>query len=476
MRIVQTFWTAGQDPLKHAFGWLHPEYNLMSWALSCLSLREHYDEVALYTDSEGKRILIDKLHLPYTEVNVVFDDFPCLPQHWALSKIKTYSLQTKPFLHVDGDVYVPHPILEDIFHAPLVAQNREIGTRYYRAMMDRLLKYSSLWLPEYIEKGLHEESVVSYNMGFLGGTDLDFIRRYCQEVFGFMDKNRMNDPACLHSQVDCNVFFEQVIFAMMADRENRTVASVLGRSMQDEGYTCGEFCDLDYYGEKPFYHILGGHKRSQAVCEMMSRAMLRLYPEHYRQILSLCSIRHHRLNRNVIYLECMMTAQQSLAQYEDFLMEKEKEWKDLDVEELFQMEKEIAAFVRFTKMDGEEMRDLTLKACPWLSIFHIPQNWNPWAVMQMKEKLGCEKKYPLTMVAVMPCLQGRGLREAPLLDMGHRIFTMLQKRSMTFGELQDEIVSSFCLKSREASKGACRHILHEVRELLKYGIIIGFRS
>ena len=52
MRIVQTFWTAGQDPLKHTFGWLHPEYNLMSWALSCLSLREHYDEVALYTDFE----------------------------------------------------------------------------------------------------------------------------------------------------------------------------------------------------------------------------------------------------------------------------------------------------------------------------------------------------------------------------------------------------------------------------------------
>ena len=45
MRIVQTFWTAGQDPLKHAFGWLHPEYNLMSWALSCLSLLEHYDEL-----------------------------------------------------------------------------------------------------------------------------------------------------------------------------------------------------------------------------------------------------------------------------------------------------------------------------------------------------------------------------------------------------------------------------------------------
>ena len=63
MRIVQTFWSGGKNPLEHSFGWLYLEYNLISWALNCLSLREHYDEVALYTDSEGKRILIDKLHL-----------------------------------------------------------------------------------------------------------------------------------------------------------------------------------------------------------------------------------------------------------------------------------------------------------------------------------------------------------------------------------------------------------------------------
>ena len=64
MRIVQTFWSGGKSLLQDGFGWLHPEYNLKSWALSCLSLREHYDEVALYTDSEGKRILIDKLRFP----------------------------------------------------------------------------------------------------------------------------------------------------------------------------------------------------------------------------------------------------------------------------------------------------------------------------------------------------------------------------------------------------------------------------
>ena len=98
MRIVQTFWSGGKSLLQDGFGWLHPEYNLMSWALSCLSLREHYDEVALYTDSEGKRILIDELHLPYTEVNVVFDDFPCLPQPTssALFDLSGRMLQQKP--------------------------------------------------------------------------------------------------------------------------------------------------------------------------------------------------------------------------------------------------------------------------------------------------------------------------------------------------------------------------------------------
>ncbi len=51
MRIIQTFWTAGQDPLHHPFGWPAAEYNLMSWAMSCISLREHYSDVVLYTDS-----------------------------------------------------------------------------------------------------------------------------------------------------------------------------------------------------------------------------------------------------------------------------------------------------------------------------------------------------------------------------------------------------------------------------------------
>ena len=41
MRIVQTFWTDRQSLLENSFGWINPQFHLMSWALSCLSLRKH---------------------------------------------------------------------------------------------------------------------------------------------------------------------------------------------------------------------------------------------------------------------------------------------------------------------------------------------------------------------------------------------------------------------------------------------------
>ena len=111
----------------------------MSWALSCYSLRRLSDDVALYTDKKGYELLVSKLQLPYTEVNVVYDENLCLPQHWAYAKIKTYSLQTKPFVHVDGDVYLCEALPEIVLSSSVIVQNREIGTGYYRNMMDRIL-------------------------------------------------------------------------------------------------------------------------------------------------------------------------------------------------------------------------------------------------------------------------------------------------------------------------------------------------
>ena len=77
MKVVQTFWTGNKSLLDNGFGWINPQYHLMSWALSCLSLRKNYDDVSFYTDSNGYKVLIKLLKLPYTDVVVQYDDLPC---------------------------------------------------------------------------------------------------------------------------------------------------------------------------------------------------------------------------------------------------------------------------------------------------------------------------------------------------------------------------------------------------------------
>ena len=68
MKVVQTFWTGNKSLLENNFGWINPQYHLMSWTLSCLSLKEHYEDIVLYTDSNGYKVFVELLDLPYKDV------------------------------------------------------------------------------------------------------------------------------------------------------------------------------------------------------------------------------------------------------------------------------------------------------------------------------------------------------------------------------------------------------------------------
>ena len=294
MRIVQTFWSGGGSLLQYSYGWPNAEFNLMSWALSCCSLCEHFKEVELYTDKRGYNVLIEKLQLPYTKVHIIYDDDLCLPQHWAYAKVKTYSMQEEPFLHVDGDMYFPKPISDEILSAQLIAQNREIGTVYYRSMMNRILRHPEIHLPQCISDSLKKQEIASYNMGIFGGHDIAFIRDYCNQSFEFLSSNHMNDPTKIYAREVCNILFEQVLFAVLADKEKRFVATI-GRPVCDKGYTSYEFCNLTDYENKNFFHILGGHKGSSAICYALERILLKHYPKYFKLIIELFPRNHPRL-------------------------------------------------------------------------------------------------------------------------------------------------------------------------------------
>ncbi|MGN0233788.1 MAG: DUF6734 family protein, partial [Bacteroidaceae bacterium] len=387
-------------------------------------------------------------------------------------KIKTYSMQTEPFLHVDGDIYAPVPFPKGALSAPLVAQNREIGTVYYRRMMDNVLRCQEIELPSYITEALHEESVASYNMGMFGGSDIDFIRRYCHEAISFLGRNRMNDRSLPHSRVCCNILFEQVFFAVLADLEHRYVASVLGRGVKDEGYSGREFCDLSYWSQRPFFHLLGGHKRNPYNVEMLRRTLLRLYPDVLDLLTALFASSHRRFSVGIRNENPCMSIERSIAVYEDYVDRTQEGWDKLSNEELLCWERRSAESIIFKQSDDDIRRTLLLEGNPWQEWYHFPCDFHPGALRLLHGRLGIEEQYPLTDVVMVPCLYERGMREIPIVDMQIKALRMLQEWPMAYGDLESGLMAGYTLKSEESVCSWRRIVERQIAELIYKGVLV----
>ncbi|RZL57794.1 MAG: hypothetical protein EOO93_17310 [Pedobacter sp.] len=150
-------------------GWVAPEYNLMSWALSCLQLKKYYKNIALYCDTETKKLLIDELGLPYTEVHCELDKLNCYHQElWAIPKIYCYSIQEKPFLHVDGDVFIWKAFDDRLLSRPLIAQNLESATHHYNGIMFELEQNLNFFPEEIKVERKAKNPILAYNAGIFG--------------------------------------------------------------------------------------------------------------------------------------------------------------------------------------------------------------------------------------------------------------------------------------------------------------------
>lgn len=272
MRIIQTFWskpsfgTANGKGLQQSCGWCNPMYYYMSLALSCLSLRQFYDTVELYTDAAGKKLLVDELHLPYTAVHELPDDLDRWPiEMWAVGKLYTYRDQQEPFLHVDNDVFIWQRFPDNIEHAPLVAQNYERDMSFNRTNVISAMMVAKD-IPPYMQRMANTDEA---NLGIFGGTDTDFIRRYADEALRFAWGNvdtlrRLRYPRYF------NMVFEQYLLTCLAANEGREFTYVFDDvgdnfskmvrfnqvpSPQWYIHPCGEWKKADWVGMAVAYHL-----------------------------------------------------------------------------------------------------------------------------------------------------------------------------------------------------------------------------
>lgn len=116
MKVAYTLWAKPHLENNDNFRFEHLSNFFNSLILSVNSMKEHYDDIHLYADSEALEIIKDILpQLPFKKIHNVLDHLNDLPTMlWAFPKLYVYGLQDEPFFHIDNDAFLWTPIHESV--------------------------------------------------------------------------------------------------------------------------------------------------------------------------------------------------------------------------------------------------------------------------------------------------------------------------------------------------------------------------
>jgi hypothetical protein len=291
MKIVQTLWTkpifgdrmsAGQ---RFNGGWLSRKHYYISWALSCLRFLEYYDNVELFTDSLGKRILIDSIKLPYTKVHIGLDSLNHYPNSlWTLPKIFTYQLQKEPFIHADGDIFIWEKLNDEIENAPLCSQQLVIDHKPQHTAMNEIIKCLD-FIPGCIrEDFMQNKKLKISNAGILGGSNLSFFAEFSDLSFEFVNKNMIHLEKIKSGNF--GMIYEEYLFYCLAKEKGCEVTYLLEPETDDfKGIKLVDFESTPTATR--YIHPIGNFKRYSQISDLMADTLLLHYPDYYFRIMDL---------------------------------------------------------------------------------------------------------------------------------------------------------------------------------------------
>lgn len=288
MKIVQSYWSKPSSKEtnlnpnnRNLGGWLEKKYNYMSWTLSCLQLNQFYDEIELVTDQKGAKLLIEKLELPYSKVNIVLDGLNVYNNNlWALGKIYAYGIQDKPFIHVDGDVFIWDRLPEEIEKANLCAQNYEIDEPGYIHVYNYVKRHFE-YFPEFLNTSLNK-SITSVNAGIMGGNNIFFFKEYSSIIFDFVDRN-INNMTSLDTG-SFNMFYEQYLFLRLAEKKKLDIKFLV----DDQRKLLDQYVNLTGAPLKTNYiHTVGAFKKRIETGKLLEHTLKTTYPCQYFKLMNL---------------------------------------------------------------------------------------------------------------------------------------------------------------------------------------------
>lgn len=283
MKIIQSFWS---KPAFHSVqnyanarkfgGWLNFKYFLISAAYSCLTLRKHNKKVYLYTDSQGQELMIDLLTLPYEDVSVSLNDLYNEDHRlWILGKMHAIEQQQEPFIHVDNDIYMWEPLP---CVSKFIVQSRfPIWTEYKLSLNEIFANFD--YIPEALMERPTEKTMVA-NVGIIGGSDIDFFQRFCENSKNLLERNRSYLPVI--GIGGFNQMLEEYLFTSMLRHEKKDVFYLM-ESLKTE-FTSSHLNFSLVPVVYKYIHLIGNNKQSAFACEQLELRLKYEFPEYHARV------------------------------------------------------------------------------------------------------------------------------------------------------------------------------------------------
>lgn len=275
MKILQSFWS---KPFRQPFsndmysrqngGFPLKRHFIYTWSLSLLCLKQQFGKVHLITDDDGKKLLLDKFHLPYDSCSLELNclkDFPS--SFWAAGKIFLYTHVKEPFIHFDGDIIIGKQFEKKRLSGTLVSEFHYVDNSLnYRKPIRELAQSDLIFPPIITDLFKNPETIYEdYNMGIIGGTDYSFFNDYGKESLTSIKKIlpiEIKDPRLL-SFLNC--LFEQRYFFKKCQRLHKNPALCIPHSLSEDydyqkkiiemGPDCFTFVHLHNTYKRLYYFI-----------------------------------------------------------------------------------------------------------------------------------------------------------------------------------------------------------------------------
>jgi hypothetical protein len=291
MRAVWSFWSRPFQTYKGNI-WCKPLHHLLAWGLSVRTASRHYPDTVLITDRPGKKLLVERLGLHFAEVSTELERLNKVDVGWwALGKLVAYSLQDRPFVHLDTDVFLWKPLPRHVTGAPVFAQcpeefhsidtspgPRDIEQAFARQNLSLPVEW--VWARSRGGSGFREDCC-----GIMGGTRVDFLRHYSNLALDLVLKPEHAPAwAIFPAKEWLNMVIEQFLLAACVDFHRFHAASPFrGVRIQYLFPSFGHCFDPQLTARVGFTHLMGGAKSHPAVARRLEERVRRENPDYFRR-------------------------------------------------------------------------------------------------------------------------------------------------------------------------------------------------